>query len=98
MEFSKDPQLLETFQVPRRTANTYKYSLIKGASKAMAAASKVSVRSDEQGVLSLQFMIETEQEGKGSGFAFVDFRFVPYLEEEAEGDDESQDGLTDGGG
>jgi len=41
VEFSKDPQLLETFQVPKRTVNTYKYSLVKGASRAMAIASKV---------------------------------------------------------
>ena len=87
IEFTKDPQLLETFHVPRPTRNTYKYSLIKGASRAMAAASKVSVRSDEQGVLSLQFMIETEQDGNGRGFAFVDFRFVPYIDEEGEDDE-----------
>lgn len=91
VEFSKDPQLLETFQVPRRTVNTYKYSMIKGTDRAMAAASKVSVRSDEQGVLSLQFMIETCQEGRNSGFAFVDFRFVPYLEEPEDIDGDSQD-------
>ena len=84
VEFSKDPQLLETFQVPRRTVNTYKYSLIKGASRAMAIASKVSIRSDEQGVLSLQFMIEVEN----GGFSFVDFRFVPFLPEEGEGEEE----------
>lgn len=71
VEFSKDPQLLETFQVPSRTVNTYKYSLIKNASKAMAIARKVSIRGDEQGVLSLQFMIEVE----GGGVSFVDFRF-----------------------
>jgi len=85
VEFSKDPQLLETFQVPRRIVNTYKYSLIKGASKAMALATKVSIRSDEQGVLSLQFMIEIE----GSGVSFVDFRFVPFIPEEGEGAEES---------
>ena len=84
VEFSKDPQLLETFQVPKRIANTYKYSLIKGASRAMAIASKVSIRGDEQGVLSLQFMIEIE----GGGVSFVDFRFVPYISEEGEGDDD----------
>jgi len=82
VEFSKDPQLLETFQVPRRTVNSYKYSLIKGASKAMSIATKVSIRTDEQGVLSLQFMIEVE----GGGFSFVDFRFVPFIPEEGEGD------------
>ena len=89
IEFSKDAQLLETFNVPQRISNSYKYSLIKGASRAMAAASKVSIRSDEQGVLSLQFLIETEQDGKGPAFAFVDFRFVPYVDEEEEGDDGS---------
>jgi len=96
VEFSKDPQLLETFQVPRRTANTYKYSLIKHAARAMAAASKVSIRGDEQGVLSLQFMIELE----GGGVSFVDFRFVPLMPEEGEEDkdqDEDQDEEGQGG-
>ena len=92
VEFSKDPQLLETFQVPKRTANTYKYSLIKGASRAMAIAAKVSIRTDEQGVLSLQFMIEVE----GGGFSFVDFRFVPFIPEEGEGEEESEIGETEG--
>ena len=88
VEFSKDPQLLETFHVPRRTVNTYKYSLIKGASRAMAIAAKVSIRSDEQGVLSLQFMIDVE----GGGVSFVDFRFVPFIPEEGEDEDESEIG------
>jgi len=96
VEFSKDPQLLETFQVPQRTANTYKYSLIKHAARAMAVASKVSVRGDEQGVLSLQFMIELE----GGGVSFVDFRFVPLMpeeeEEDGEQDEESQEGEEPG--
>ncbi|KAI4216587.1 MAG: hypothetical protein LQ351_001076 [Letrouitia transgressa] len=86
VEFSKNAQLLETFQVKERSVNTYKYSLIKDASRAMAVASKVSIRADEQGVLSLQFMIETE----GDNVSFVDFRFVPLLPEE---DDE--EGIVD---
>ena len=92
VEFSKDSQLLETFQVPVRIVNTYKYSLIKSASRAMSIATKVSIRSDEQGVLSLQFMIETE----GGGISFVDFRFVPLIVEEGEGDEESEIGEGDG--
>ncbi|KAL6713890.1 checkpoint clamp complex protein Rad1 [Lecanora helva] len=87
VEFSKDPQLLETFQVPSRTVNTYKYSLIKGAGRAMAIASKVSIRSDEQGVMSLQFMIEVES----GGFSFVDFRFVPFIPEAGEGEESEVD-------
>ena len=87
VEFSNDPQLLETFQVPSRTVNTYKYSLIKNASKAMAIASKVSIRGDGQGVLSLQFMIEVD----GGGVSFVDFRFVPYVPEDSEGEEEEEE-------
>lgn len=94
VEFSKDPQLLETFQVPKRTVNTYKYSLVKGASRAMAIASKVSIRGDAQGVLSLQFMIDVE----GGGVSFVDFRFVPYVPEEGEGDEEGADELDESSG
>jgi cell cycle checkpoint protein len=84
VEFSRDPQLLETFVVARRCVNTYKFSLIKAASKAMALASKVSIRGDDVGVLSLQFMIEVE----GGGVSFVDFRFVPFTAQEGEDDDE----------
>jgi len=87
VEFSKDPQLLETFYVPKRVDNTYKYSLITGASKAMSMANKVSIRGDDQGVLSLQFMIELE----GGGVSFVDFRFVAYVPEEGEGDEEEEE-------
>lgn len=84
VEFSNEPQLLETFQVPTRIVNMYKYSLVKAASRAMEMATKVSIRTDEQGVLSLQFMIEVE----GGGYSFVDFRFVPFLPEEGEDDEE----------
>ncbi|MCJ1248883.1 ssDNA endodeoxyribonuclease [Trapelia coarctata] len=87
VEFSKDPQLLETFYVPKRVANTYKYSLIMGASKAMSMANKVSIRGDDQGVLSLQFMIELE----GGGVSFVDFRFVAYVPEDGEGDEDEEE-------
>lgn len=84
IEFSKDSQLLETFQVPRRTVNIYKFSLVKAATRAMAIATKVSIRGDNQGVLSLQFMIEVES----GNISFVDFRFVPFVPGE---DDESGD-------
>ncbi|ORY16625.1 Rad1/Rec1/Rad17 [Clohesyomyces aquaticus] len=80
--------LLETFQlstpsVPLRS--TYKFALVQKAARAMSVATKVSIRRDVQGVLSLQFMIEVES-GKVS---FVDFRFVPLVEEE---DEEGREG------
>lgn len=88
VEFSKDQQLLETFYVPKRTVNSYKYTLVKAAGRAMQLASKVSIRGDKQGVLSLQFMIELG----GSRVSFIDFRFVPLLPEDG---DEEDDDLED---
>ena len=75
----------------RRSCQTYRFSLVRAAQKAMAAASKVSVRGDGVGVLSLQFMVEVE----GGGVSFVDFRFVPFVVEEGEGEGVGED---EGGG
>ena len=58
--------------------------------EAMRLASKVSVRGDEEGVLSLQFLVEGEAGEEGGGSSFVDYRFVPLVEEEQ--DDEEEDG------
>ena len=103
----KQPYVTDTFSVPAppdmhgRVKQRYKFDLIKKAGKAMALASKVSVRQDQQGVLSLQFMIElggsgTDQKGKeGPGTekaSFVDFRFVPLLDEDSEDEYENEEG------
>lgn len=82
------PQLLETFQVSgHRVVNSYKFSMIRAAAKAMAAAEKVSIRTDVQGVLSLQFMVQLEE----GHVTFVDFKVVPFVSEEGE-EDEDDDG------
>lgn len=58
------PLVTETFSVAAptgthgRTRQRYKFDMVKRAGRAMALASKVSVRQDQQGVLSLQFMID----------------------------------------
>jgi cell cycle checkpoint protein len=85
VEFAKGRELLETFTVADKWTQSYKFEMIKAAAEAMRLASKVSVRGDEQGVLSLQFMVEVE----GGGVSFVDFRFVPYLRDEDEDDGEA---------
>ena len=78
-----DGGLLETFLVPSPFRQDYKFAHVAAAKRAMAAATKVSIRADEQGVMSLQFMIEHE-EGVGGdrGVSFVDFRLVPLINEE----------------
>ncbi|CAG8980797.1 hypothetical protein HYALB_00003722 [Hymenoscyphus albidus] len=98
VEFSKGRELLETFTVTQTWTQSYKFEMIKAAAESMRLASKVSIRGDEQGVLSMQFMVEVE----GGGISFVDYRFVPFLQdEEAEDDeyeeeeDEDEDGEND---
>ncbi|KAK4987329.1 checkpoint clamp complex protein Rad1 [Elasticomyces elasticus] len=90
---SSEPQTLETFACPRAVSVSYSSNAVKAASRAMAVASKVSVRVDAQGVLNLQFLIEVGLEsgaiggnGDGSGgVAFVDFRVIPLVEEGTKG-------------
>lgn len=94
------PTATETFMVSppssmgERIKQSYRFALVRKAARAMSVANKVSIRGDQQGVLSLQFMIELD-EGQtpagrsiGAGIkgvgpvCFVDFRFVPLLDEE----------------
>lgn len=88
IEFTKSRELLETFSVSERGrwVQYYKFDLIKQAQEAAKMASKVSFRGDSQGVLSLQFMVE----GEGGAYSFVDFRFVPSVEN-GEEDEETED-------
>lgn len=116
----KSPVVAETFHVASPTGTNdrvrqrYRFGLIKKAGRAMALASKVSIRGDVQGVLSLQFMIEVGDGGvvgrsrddnstapggvaiggnvvNGQKVSFVDFRFVPLLDDEDEDEDEYED-------
>jgi len=82
---SSDTPILETFYCPNKTSASFKFALIKSAQRAMAVATKVSLRLDEGGVLSMQFLVEVEAGvGGGEGCAFVDFRIVPLVEGEGE--------------
>ncbi|PYI30201.1 hypothetical protein BP00DRAFT_213088 [Aspergillus indologenus CBS 114.80] len=97
------PTVTETFLVSppssssggSRIRQDYRFKAIQKASRAMAVANKVSIRGDRQGVLSLQFMIESDvHAGNNSGarlsargglapvVSFVDFRFVPLLDDD----------------
>ncbi|KIW02300.1 uncharacterized protein PV09_06447 [Verruconis gallopava] len=86
--------LLETFLLAPSTdgafSQSYKFAHVAAIRKALQSAIKVSVRADHQGVLSLQFMIENLE---GGGVSFVDFRFVPLLDDEGErvAPDDSED-------
>ncbi|KAI7161607.1 hypothetical protein KC349_g2660 [Hortaea werneckii] len=110
------PPILETFFCPTTNSNKrvqarFPFGLIRSAHRAMAVAQKVSLRLDEEGVLSLQFLIPVmDNTGGGHGgegnessgggdaaAAFVDFKIVPLVEGE-EDDEDYDEGETDGDG
>ncbi|KAH8697735.1 putative DNA repair protein Rad1 [Talaromyces proteolyticus] len=101
------PTVTETFQVNppssmgSRVKENYRFALIRKAARAMAAATKVSIRGDIQGVLSMQFMVELgdsggtaggslSSEGSAGNVSFVDFRFVPLIGDDEEGDEDNE--------
>lgn len=64
--------------------NSYRFSTVKRALKAMGVASKVSIRCDDTGVLSMQFMVTLADQRN----SFIEFRFLPLDEQVARRDDE----------
>jgi len=94
VDFSKGRDLLETFSVRERWAQSFKFDMIKSASEAMRIASKVSLRGDRQGVLSLQFMVEIEDRN----VQWLHFTFVPYVTIDDDGNDEHEEDGGNGGG
>lgn len=93
VEFSKGRDLLETFTVTTKWTQSFKFDLIKAAADAMRLANKVSIRGDEQGVLSLQFMVDVERDVN----SFVDYRFVPFLSEDDDNEEESEEDYENDG-
>lgn len=91
VDFAKSKDLLETFQVGRRWVQSYKFEHVRIVLEALKLGSKVSLRGDRQGVLSLQVLVE----GEGGVINFVDFRFIPFAEEDAESGSEADEGDDD---
>ncbi|KAM5355253.1 hypothetical protein ACJ41O_001899 [Fusarium nematophilum] len=84
VDFARGRDLLETFSIQERWSQCYKFDFIKSSTEAMRIATKVSLRGDGQGVLSLQFMVDVE----GGKRSFLDFRFVPFIQHDEDDDAE----------
>ncbi|KAJ2974094.1 hypothetical protein NQ176_g6238 [Zarea fungicola] len=87
VDFARGRELLETFSIRDKWTQSYKFDFIKSSTEAMRIASKVSLRGDGQGVLSLQFLVDIE----GGKRSFLDFRFVPFATLEDEDEEEEDD-------
>lgn len=86
MDYPNDRSVLETFHCLEDVKNGYRFSMIRHSIRAMREASKVSLRTDDNGTLSMQFMIPVG-EGRNS---FVEFRIMAL--------DESSDERGEGSG
>ncbi|KAF7561348.1 hypothetical protein G7046_g2798 [Stylonectria norvegica] len=86
VDFARGKDLLETFSIQERWSQSYKFDFVKNSTEAMRIASKVSLRGDSQGVLSLQFMVDMD----GGKRSFLDFRFVPFIQYDEDDDDDDE--------
>ncbi|KAL4223188.1 ssDNA endodeoxyribonuclease [Mactra antiquata] len=72
-DFPKDSDMMESFQCAQTQTNRYKVSLLKPSVKALALSSRVSIRTDNRGFLSLQYMIKNED----GQICFVEYYCAP---------------------
>ncbi|RVE65903.1 hypothetical protein OJAV_G00121390 [Oryzias javanicus] len=79
-DYSKDSDMMEMFRCTKMQTNRYKVSLLKPSTKALALSCKVSVRTDNRGFLSLQYLIRNDD----GQHCYVDFYCCP--DEEGEED------------
>ncbi|NWZ59406.1 cell cycle checkpoint protein RAD1 isoform X1 [Haliaeetus albicilla] len=73
LDYPRDSDLMEAFHCNQTQTNRYKISLLKPSTKALALSCKVSIRTDAQGFLSLQYMIRNED----GQICFVEYYCCP---------------------
>ncbi|XP_005386246.1 PREDICTED: cell cycle checkpoint protein RAD1 isoform X2 [Chinchilla lanigera] len=73
LDYPKDCDLMEAFHCNQTQVNRYKISLLKPSTKALVLSCKVSIRTDDRGFLSLQYMIKNED----GHVNFVDYYCCP---------------------
>ncbi|XP_005100665.1 cell cycle checkpoint protein RAD1 [Aplysia californica] len=76
--FPKDSEMVESFECTQTQTNRYKISLLKPSVKALALSTRISIRTDSRGFLSLQYMIRTED----GQICFVEYFCAPDEEVE----------------
>ncbi|XP_072164089.1 cell cycle checkpoint protein RAD1-like [Diadema setosum] len=80
-DFPKDSDMVESFQCTQTQTNRYKLALLKPSIKALMQSSKVSIRTDNRGFLSLQYMIRNED----GQISFVEYYCAPDEEYDEDG-------------
>lgn len=84
VDYPKDSDMVESFECEKTQTNRYKITLLKPSTKALNLSSKISIRMDNRGFLSLQYMIINED----GQVCFVEYLCAPDEESNEEDDDE----------
>jgi len=86
VDYPSDSDMIETFECTKVQSNRYKTSLLKPSTKCLLPSNKVSMRMDNKGFLSLQYMILNED----GQICFVEYLCSPNEDI----DDESFDDMS----
>ncbi|KAK2145826.1 hypothetical protein LSH36_655g01043 [Paralvinella palmiformis] len=81
-DFPKESDMMESFQCEKTQSNRYKISLLKPSVKALMLSSRISLRMDRRGFLSMQYMIKTDD----GQVCFVEYFCAPDEMEEIDED------------
>ncbi|XP_025091169.1 cell cycle checkpoint protein RAD1-like [Pomacea canaliculata] len=71
--FLKESDMVEAFQCTQTQSSRYKMQLLRPSSKALALSTRISMRTDARGFLSLQYMIRNED----GQICFVEYFCAP---------------------
>ncbi|EJF62658.1 Rad1-domain-containing protein [Dichomitus squalens LYAD-421 SS1] len=81
MDYPNDREVLETCECPATVSFTYTYSYIAKAMRALQSSSKTSLRIDDEGLLSMQFLMPgPRKQGRERSQAFIEFWCLPLEE------------------
>ncbi|KAF9444331.1 Rad1-domain-containing protein [Macrolepiota fuliginosa MF-IS2] len=84
MDYPNDRDVLESFECTRSISFSYRFTHIAKTLRALQSSTKTSLRIDDEGLLSLQFMMPSPKargpEGEGAQ-AFIDFHCLPLDED-----------------
>ncbi|KAL4065298.1 repair protein Rad1/Rec1/Rad17-domain-containing protein [Scleroderma citrinum] len=83
MDYPNDREVLETFECSRFVAASYRFTHMTHTLRALQNSTKTSLRIDDEGLLSLQFLVPVPKPRGGQSDSFIEFRCLALDEEVA---------------
>jgi len=81
MDYPNDRDVLETFECTQTISFSYRFGHISRTLRALQSSTKTSLRINEDGLLSLQFLMPSPNPRGASSNAFIEFRCLALDED-----------------